>query len=572
MGSDNVDKPWLKSYPTGMPAEIDLKAFSSVRDILEKSCQRFADKPAYSNLGVTLTYRELDRMSRDFAAFLQSMPGLGKGERVAIMMPNLLQYPIALFGVLRAGMTVVNVNPLYTARELEHQLKDSGARAIVVVENFAHTLQQVVDKTSVETVITTQIGDLLPVPKRWIVNYVVKNVKKMVPAWRIDGAIEFRAALRRGAGAPLKEVPLTHDDIAFLQYTGGTTGVAKGAMLTHGNIVANLQQCSTWIGQDLKEGEEVIITALPLYHIFCLTANCLVFMKLGGENVLITNPRDMPGFVKTLAGKPFSILTGVNTLFNGLLNTPGFDQLDFKRVKFSLGGGTAVQRAVAERWQKVTGSRLVEAYGLTETSPAACINPLNSEFNGTIGLPIPATEVAIMSDDMKRLPVFAGKGPVEACTGEICIRGPQVMKGYWKQEAETAKVLTADRWLKTGDVGIMDARGYVTITDRKKDMILVSGFNVYPNEIEGVVAMHAGVLECASVGVPDDKSGEAVKVVVIRKDPALTAEDVLKHCREHLTGYKIPKYVEFRTELPKTPVGKVLRRELRDAPKAKAVA
>ena len=567
-----MDKPWLKSYPTGMPAEIDLKAFSSVRDILEKSCQRFADKPAYSNLGVTLTYRELDRMSRDFAAFLQSMPGLGKGERVAIMMPNLLQYPIALFGVLRAGMTVVNVNPLYTARELEHQLKDSGARAIVVVENFAHTLQQVVDKTSVETVITTQIGDLLPVPKRWIVNYVVKNVKKMVPAWRIDGAIEFRAALRRGAGAPLKEVPLTHDDIAFLQYTGGTTGVAKGAMLTHGNIVANLQQCSTWIGQDLKEGEEVIITALPLYHIFCLTANCLVFMKLGGENVLITNPRDMPGFVKTLAGKPFSILTGVNTLFNGLLNTPGFDQLDFKRVKFSLGGGTAVQRAVAERWQKVTGSRLVEAYGLTETSPAACINPLNSEFNGTIGLPIPATEVAIMSDDMKRLPVFAGKGPVEACTGEICIRGPQVMKGYWKQEAETAKVLTADRWLKTGDVGIMDARGYVTITDRKKDMILVSGFNVYPNEIEGVVAMHAGVLECASVGVPDDKSGEAVKVVVIRKDPALTAEDVLKHCREHLTGYKIPKYVEFRTELPKTPVGKVLRRELRDAPKAKAVA
>jgi long-chain acyl-CoA synthetase len=567
-----VDKPWLKSYPTGMPAEIDMKAFSSVRDILEKSCQRFADKAAYSNLGVTLTYRELDRMSRDFAAFLQSMPGLGPGERVAIMMPNLLQYPIALFGVLRAGMTVVNVNPLYTARELEHQLKDSGARAIVVVENFAHTLQQVVDKTSVETIITTQIGDLLPVPKRWIVNYVVKNVKKMVPAWRIDGAIEFRAALRRGAGATLKEVPLAHDDIAFLQYTGGTTGVAKGAMLTHGNIVANLQQCSAWIGQDLKEGEEVIITALPLYHIFCLTANCLVFMKLGGENVLITNPRDMPGFVKTLAGKPFSILTGVNTLFNGLLNTSGFDKLDFKRVKFSLGGGTAVQRAVAERWQKVTGTRLVEAYGLTETSPAACINPLGSEFNGTIGLPIPATEVAIMSDDMKRLPAFDGNGPVEACTGEICIRGPQVMKGYWKQEAETAKVLTSDRWLKTGDVGFMDARGYVTITDRKKDMILVSGFNVYPNEIEGVVAMHAGVLECASVGVPDDKSGEAVKVVVIKKDPALTAEDVLKHCREHLTGYKIPKYVEFRTELPKTPVGKVLRRELRDAPKAKAAA
>jgi long-chain acyl-CoA synthetase len=565
-----MDKPWLTSYPTGVPAEIDLKAFSSVRDILEKSCKRFADRPAYSNLGVTLTYAELDRLSRDFAAFLQSMPGLGKGERVAIMMPNLLQYPIALFGVLRAGMTVVNVNPLYTARELEHQLKDSGARAIVVVENFAHTLQQVVDRTAVETVVTTQIGDLLPVPKRWVVNYVVKNVKKMVPAWRIDGAIEFRSALRRGAAAQLKDVPLTHDDIAFLQYTGGTTGVAKGAMLTHGNIVANLQQASAWIGQDLKEGEEVVITALPLYHIFCLTANALVFMKVGGENVLITNPRDMPGFVKELSRKPFSVMTGVNTLFNALLNTPGFDKLDFSRVKFSLGGGTAVQRPVAERWQKVTGTRLVEAYGLTETSPAACVNPLGSEYNGTIGLPIPSTEIAIASDDLTPLPVFDGKTPVEKCTGEICIRGPQVMKGYWQQPAETAKVLTPDGWLRTGDVGFMDARGYVTITDRKKDMILVSGFNVYPNEIESVVAMHAGVLECAAVGIPDDKSGEAVKVVVIKKDPSLTADDVLKHCREHLTGYKVPKRVEFRTELPKTPVGKVLRRELRDAPKARA--
>jgi long-chain acyl-CoA synthetase len=555
-----------------MPAEIDLEAFSSVRDILEKSCAKFADKPAYSNLGVTLTYRDLDRMSREFAAFLQSMPGLAKGERVAIMMPNLLQYPIALFGVLRAGMTVVNVNPLYTARELEHQLKDSGARAIVVVENFARTLQQVIAKTPVETVVTTQIGDLLPVPKRWLVNYVVKNVKKMVPAWRIDGAIPFRAALRRGAAAELKPVPLAHADIAFLQYTGGTTGVAKGAMLTHGNIVANLQQCSAWIGTDLAEGEEVIITALPLYHIFCLTANCLTFMKLGGENVLVTNPRDMPGFVKTLAEKPFSILTGVNTLFNGLLNTPGFDKLDFSRVKFSLGGGTAVQRAVAERWQKTTGSRLIEAYGLTETSPAACINPLGAEFNGTIGLPIPSTEVAIMGEDMQRLPLADGKVPVEQCTGEICVRGPQVMAGYWQQAAETAKVLTPDRWLKTGDVGFMDARGYVTITDRKKDMILVSGFNVYPNEIEGVVAMHPGVLECAAVGVPDAKSGEAVKVVVIRKDPALTEEEILKHCRAQLTGYKLPKHVEFRTELPKTPVGKVLRRELRDAPRAKAGA
>jgi long-chain acyl-CoA synthetase len=563
-----MDKPWLASYPPGVPAEVDLREFGSLRDILEKSCTRFADRPAYSNLGVTLTYRDLDRLSRDFAAFLQSMPGLRKGERVAIMMPNLLQYPIALFGTLRAGMTVVNVNPLYTARELEHQLKDSGARAIVVVENFAHTLQQVLDKTPVETVVTTQIGDLLPVPKRWIVNYVVKSVKKMVPAWRIDGAIGFRAALRRGAGEKLDTVPLDQGDIAFLQYTGGTTGVAKGAMLTHGNIVANLQQCSAWIGNDLEPGKEVVITALPLYHIFCLTANCLVFMKQGGENVLITNPRDLPAFVKELGRKPFTVLTGVNTLFNALLNTPGFDRLDFGQVKFSLGGGTAVQRAVAERWQKVTGSRLVEAYGLTETSPAACINPLDAEYNGTIGVPIPSTEVSIMSDSMAPLPLFDGKRPVEQCTGEICIRGPQVMKGYWQKPGETAQVLTAEGWLKTGDVGFMDAKGYVTITDRKKDMILVSGFNVYPNEVEGVVAMHPGVLECAVVGVPDSKSGEAVKVVVVKKDPALTAEDVLAHAREQLTAYKVPKSVEFRTELPKSPVGKVLRRELRDTPPA----
>jgi long-chain acyl-CoA synthetase len=463
----------------------------------------------------------------------------------------------------------VNVNPLYTARELEHQLKDSGARAIVVVENFAHTLQQVIDKTHVETIVTTQIGDLLPVPKRWVVNYVVKNVKKMVPAWRIDGAIPFRSALRRGAESPLEPVPLDHGDIAFLQYTGGTTGVAKGAMLTHGNIVANLQQCSAWIGNDLEDGAEVVITALPLYHIFCLTANSLVFMKQGGENVLITNPRDLPAFVKELGRKPFSVLTGVNTLFNALLNTPGFAALDFSHVKFSLGGGTAVQRAVAERWQKVTGTRLVEAYGLTETSPAACINPLGAEYNGTIGLPIPSTEVAIMNDAMARLPLFDGNGPVEPCTGEICIRGPQVMKGYWEKPGETAQVLTPDGWLKTGDVGFMDARGYVTITDRKKDMILVSGFNVYPNEIEGVVALHPGVLDCAAVGVPDAKSGEAVKVVVVRRDPGLTADEVLKHCREHLTAYKVPRTVEFRSELPKTPVGKVLRRELRDAPSPK---
>lgn len=559
-----MKKPWLASYPAGVPPEIDVREYGSLREILERSCARFADRPAYSNLGVTLTYRDLDRLSRDFAAFLQSMPGLRKGERVAIMMPNLLQYPVALFGTLRAGMTVVNVNPLYTPRELEHQLKDSGARAIVVVENFATTLQQVVDRTEVETVVTTQVGDLFPVPKRWLVNHVVKHVKNMVPAWRIDGAIPLRAALRRGAAAQLAAVPLGHEDVAFLQYTGGTTGVAKGAMLTHGNIVANLQQCSAWIGSDLEPGKEVVITALPLYHIFCLTANCLVFMKLGGENVLITNPRDLPAFVKELAHKPFTVLTGVNTLFNALLNTPGFAELDFSRVKFCLGGGSAVQRAVAERWQKVTGSRLVEAYGLTETSPAACINPLDAEYNGTIGLPIPSTEVRIMSEAMAPLPLFDGMRAIEDCTGEICIRGPQVMKGYWRKPAETAQVLTSDGWLKTGDVGFMDAKGYVAITDRKKDMILVSGFNVYPNEIEGVVAMHPGVLECAVVGVPDAKSGEAVKVVVVKKDPALSAESVVEHCRAQLTAYKVPKTVEFRTELPKTPVGKVLRRELRD--------
>jgi len=560
-----MDKPWLKSYPKHVPAEIDVNAYSSLKDILERSCQRFADRAAYSNLGVAFSYRDLDRLSHEFGAFLQNLPGLGKGERVALMMPNVLQYPVALFGVLRAGMTVVNVNPLYTARELEHQLKDSGARAIVVMENFAHTLQQVVDRTSVEHVVTTQVGDLFPVPKRWVVNYVVRHVKKLVPAWRIAGAIGFRQALRRGAAGRLAEVPLAHGDVAFLQYTGGTTGVAKGAMLTHGNIVANLQQASAWIAKDFKDGEEVIITALPLYHILSLTANCLTFMKVGGENVLVTNPRDLPAFVKELERKPFSALTGVNTLFNALLNTPGFDKVDFSKVKLSLGGGTAVQRAVAERWQKVTGSRLVEAYGLTETSPAVCINPLDAEYNGTIGLPVPSTEVAIMSDDLRPLPLNDGRAPVEQCTGEICVRGPQVMKGYWNRPADTAEVLSADGWLRTGDVGFMDGQGYVTITDRKKDMILVSGFNVYPNEIEGVVAMHPGVLECAAVGVADAKTGEAVKLVIVRKNASLSAEEVLTHCRAHLTGYKVPKRVEFRSELPKTPVGKVLRRELRDA-------
>jgi long-chain acyl-CoA synthetase len=558
-----MEKPWLKSYPPGMPPEVDIHEFSSVKDILERSCERFRDLPAYSNLGVTLSYGDLDRLTRQFGAFLQALPGMKKGERVAIMMPNLLQYPVSLFGTLRAGMTVVNVNPLYTARELEYQLKDSGARTVVVVENFANTLQQVVGNTPVEHVVTTRVGDMCPVPQRWIINFVVANVKGMVPHWRIDGAIDFAAALRRGAAGRLQPVELTHDDVAFLQYTGGTTGVPKGAQLTHGNIVANLQQASTWISRELKEGAETIIAALPLYHIFCLTANILTFMKYGGHNILITNPRDLPAFVHELEKWKFTAITGVNTLYNALMNTPGFDKIDFSSLKLSLGGGAAIQRAVAERWRQLTGKPLIEAYGLTETSPAACINPLSlQEFNGSIGLPIPSTDVSIRDDDGKELP--------HGTVGEICIRGPQVMKGYWNRPDETAETLTADGWLKTGDMGYMDDSGYVFVTDRKKDMILVSGFNVYPNEIEGVLATHPGVLESAAVGVHDDKSGEAVKAVIVKRDPNLTAEQVIAHCRQHLAAYKVPKIVEFRSELKKSPIGKVLRRELREPESAAA--
>ena len=555
------EKIWLKEYPAGVPAEIDADRYASIPDLLGKIFGKFGDKPAYNNFGCSMSYGELDRGSRDFAAFLQSLPGMKAGERVAIMSPNLLQYPLALIGILRAGMTVVNVNPLYTPRELEHQLKDSGAKAIVIVENFANTLQQVVARTQVEHVVTTQLGDLLPLPKRWIVNFVVKTVKKMVPAWRIDGAIPMRAALARGAAAQFKPVSVTREDIAFLQYTGGTTGLSKGAMLTHRNILANIQQAGAWIGGNLKEGEEIVISPLPMYHIFCLTTT-LYFMSLGVVNVLITNPRDLPAFVKELKKWKWSVLTGVNTLFNGLLNTPGFGELDFSALKVVVGGGAAVQKPVAEKWQQVTGQYLTEAYGLTETSPAASINPLHTPWNGTIGLPISSTEFSIRDDDFNELPVWTGAGDIEKATGEICIRGPQVMKGYWGQPGETAKVLR-EGWLKTGDVGNINAKGYVTITDRKKDMILVSGFNVYPNEIESVVAMHPGVLECAAVGVPDEKTGEAVKVVIVKKDPNLTKESVIEHCKRELTGYKIPKQVEFRDSLPKTPIGKILRRELR---------
>ncbi len=558
----NQQRPWLSSYPANVPAEIDLDEFPSIVSVIESSFEQFRDRPAFSNLGKTLSYDDVDRLSRQFAAYLLGELKLKKGDRVAIMMPNCLQYPIATFGILRAGLVVVNHNPLYTARELRHQLKDSGAKAIVVLDNFGHTVQEVLADTDIVKVVTTGLGDMLGFPKGAIVNFMLKHVKKMVPDYSIPDAIRFQDALTLGQRHTLPPVAIEPGDIAFLQYTGGTTGVAKGAILTHRNLVANMQQAAAWISStNLELGKEVIITAIPLYHIFALTANGLVFMKLGGMNYLITNPRDMPGFVKELSKVRFTAITGVNTLFNGLLNTPGFDKVDFSGLKLTLGGAMAVQRAVADRWKKVTGVTLVEAYGLTETSPAACINPLDlAEYNGAIGLPISSTDACVKDDDGNRLPM----GQV----GELCIKGPQVMKGYWQRPEETANVIDADGWLHTGDMAKMDEKGYFYIVDRKKDMILVSGFNVYPNEVEDVIASMPGVLEVAAVGVPDEKSGEAVKVVIVKKDPSLTAEQVKAHARENLTGYKQPRYVEFRTELPKTNVGKILRRELRDAPPA----
>ncbi|MFL6591631.1 MAG: long-chain fatty acid--CoA ligase [Luteimonas sp.] len=551
-------RPWLAQYPAGVLAEIDVDEFPSVVSVLEHAISLYRDRPAFANLGKVLTYAQVDEASARFASYLVGKLGLKKGARVAIMMPNCLQYPVATFGILRAGLTVVNVNPLYTPRELRHQLVDSGATAIVVLDNFAHTVQEVISDTALKHVVTTGLGDMLDFPKRGIVNFVVRHVKKMVPDFHLPGAVRFRDALDQGAGDTLPAIACEPGDIAFLQYTGGTTGVAKGAMLTHRNLVANMQQAAAWIVNNVRAGEEVIVTALPLYHIFALTANGLVFMKLGGLNHLITNPRDMPAFVKELAKIPFTAITGVNTLFNGLLNTPGFDRVDFSRLRLTLGGGMAVQRAVAERWKQVTGCTLVEAYGLTETSPAACINPMDiAGYNGSIGLPVPSTDACIKDEDGNRLPTES--------VGELCIKGPQVMHGYWQRPAETAEVIDADGWLHTGDMARMDDRGFFYIVDRKKDMILVSGFNVYPNEIEDVLAMMPGVREVAAVGVPDEKSGEAVKVVIVKKDPSLTADQVKAYAREYLTGYKHPRYVEFRTELPKTNVGKILRRELREA-------
>lgn len=552
-----MDKPWLKSYPPGVPAEIDTHAYSSVVEIFTESTTRFADRPAFQNMGKSITYSELDQLTRQFASWCQHEAGLQKGDRIAIMMPNLLQYPVAVFGALRAGLVVVNTNPLYTDRELEHQLKDSGAKAIVVVEAFADTVADVIGKTQVEHVIVTRFGDLLGFPKSLLVNFVIKYVKKMVPSYSLPGAVPMSDVLRKGATLPEAKAELGQEDIAFLQYTGGTTGVAKGAILTHRNMVCNIQQAWTWI-QTVKpeEGREVIITALPLYHIFALTANCLTYMKLGALNLLITNPRDMPGFVKELGKVKFTAFTGVNTLFNALMNTPGFDKIDFSHLRLTLGGGMAVQKAVADRWKAITGVTLIEAYGLTETSPAACINPMDlTEYNDSIGLPLSSTDASIRDPDNKALP--AGEA------GELCIRGPQVMKGYWQRPEDTAGAIDSEGWLHTGDVAVMNEAGFFKIVDRLKDMILVSGFNVYPNEIESVLASHPGVLEVGAIGIPDEHSGEVVKVVIVKKDPALSEEDIKAHCKEELTGYKRPKVIQFVDELPKTNVGKILRRELR---------
>ena len=555
-----MEKIWLAQYPQGIPAEADVERYDSINDIFAESCRKFAALPAYSNMGVSMTYGELDVRTRDFAAYLQQTVGLRKGDRVAIMLPNVLQYPVALHGALLAGLTVVNVNPLYTPRELEHQLEDSGASAIVVLENFASVLQQVLARTPVKTVITTQVGDLFPAVKAFLTNLVVKHVKKMVPPWSIPGAVELKSALRAGHAQRLEPGNVGHDDLAFLQYTGGTTGVAKGAMLTHRNMVANMQQVHAWIAQDLLEGKETALVPLPLCHVYALTCN-MAYVKIGAHVVLVTNPRDMPAFIAELKRTPVTTMIGVNTLYGALLNAPGFDDLDFSRLKVVSAGGMAVQRAVAERWKRKTGKPIIEGYGLTETAPVVISNPVNIEdWTGKIGVPIPSTEAAVLDEAGQVLP------PGEV--GEICVRGPQVMKGYWNRPDETAKVFTADGWFRTGDMGFVVERGYFKITDRKKDMIIVSGFNVYPNEIEDVVAMHPGVLEVGAVGVPDAKSGEAVKIVVVRNDPTLTAEALLTHCRAHLTGYKVPKVIEFRAEpLPKTNVGKILRRLLREPAK-----
>ncbi|MDH4258699.1 MAG: AMP-binding protein [Gammaproteobacteria bacterium] len=548
---------WLKDYPPGVPAEIDPDSVRSLKQVFEDACSKYAAKPALSNMGRTLSYAELGEHSRRFAAWLQKQAGLSKGDRVALMMPNILQYPIAIIGALRVGCAVVNVNPLYTARELEHQLNDSGSTVIVIFENACAVLEEVIARTRVKRVIVTGIGDMLGFPKGPVTNFVIRRVKKMVPPWKLRGALRFNDIMKAGSSLTLDPVDISGEDVAFLQYTGGTTGVSKGAVLTHRNLVANTLQVVAFMPELSTIKDAVVITALPLYHIFALTSNFLVFMRVGGHNVLITNPRDMAGFVAELRRVRFTFITGVNTLFNALLNTPGFDQLDFRSLKVALGGGMAVQAAVSERWRQVTGRHICQGWGLTETSPVGTANlPGNTDFTGSIGYPLPSTEISIRDDDGNPLPTGS--------VGEICIRGPQVMRGYWNRPEETAQVMLPEGWLRTGDIGRMDERGRTFIEDRKKDMILVSGFNVYPNEVEGVVAQMPGVLEVAAVAQPDEKSGEVVALFIVRKDPALTSEQVIAFCRRELTGYKVPRSVHFRSELPKTNVGKILRRTLRN--------
>ncbi|HEX3912251.1 MAG TPA: AMP-binding protein [Steroidobacteraceae bacterium] len=551
-----MDRNWLNSYPPGVPADIDPDAYPSLKEVIEEAFAAFRPLPAFTNMGATLTFAQLDELSRAFGAWLSQKSGLGRGDRVALMMPNVLQYPIALFGALRAGMVVVNTNPLYTPRELEHQLKDSGAKAIVIVENFAHVLQQVLPRTDLKHVLVTGIGDLLGMPKGLVVNFVLRHVRKQVPPWKIPGSVSFKTVLGSGLGLKSAPVELGPQDIAFLQYTGGTTGVAKAAILTHRNMVANLLQSLAWIRPALQAGGgRVVITALPLYHIFALTSNCLAFLPLGARNVLITNPRDFPGFVAELKKYKFNFISGVNTLLNALLHTPGFASVDFSGLRATFAGGMAVQPVVAARWKEVTGVAIAQGWGLTETSPMVTANPIGSPFNGSVGLPVSSTDVSIRDDDGKEMPLNG--------VGEICVFGPQVMRGYWNRPDETEKVMFGD-WLRTGDIGRMDEKGFVYIEDRKKDMILVSGFNVYPNEVESVAASHPGVLEVAAVAQADQNSGEVVALFVVRKDPNLTAEALIAFCRKELTGYKVPKHVYFRAELPKTNVGKILRRALRD--------
>ncbi len=554
--------PWFKFYPKEVPLEIDPDYYSSIVDVMEEAFAKYKDLVAYENMGKTLTFGEVDRLSKDFAAFLQSVDGLEKGDRIAIQMPNLLQWVVAAFGAIRAGLVVVNTNPLYTSREMEHQFKDTGAKAIVILANFGHNLEKIIANTEIKTVIVTEIGDMLGGFKKLLVNTVVKYVKKMVPPFKISGAVSFGEALARGRGADFIKPEIKNTDIAFLQYTGGTTGVSKGAMLTHRNLIANMEQISAWMKPKLKEREEIMVTALPLYHIFALTVNCLSMLKIGAMNVLITNPRDMPTFIKTIKKFKFTVFTAVNTLFNGMLNHPDFATVDFSSFKVAVAGGMALQKTVAERWKEVTGVPIAEGYGLSETSPVLTCNPIDgTERVGTIGLPMPNTELVLYDDEGKEVPLGS--------PGEICAKGPQVMKGYWKRPKETEDVFI-NGYFKTGDIGVMDEDGYFRIVDRKKEMILVSGFNVYPNEVENVIASHPKVLEVGAIGIPDPKSTEKVKVFVVKKDDSLTEEELITYCRENMTAYKVPKAVEFRKELPKSNVGKILRRVLKEEEAAKS--